>query len=156
MRARERLTAIEFMDPMCLRKVFVSILTSCSWIHTRKLILGHLLRHLPGKLLVVWDGLPQHRARLVTEFIRAQRGRLAIERLPAYAPELNPVEYILGYWKHHELLNFCPRDFGQLSYRRAAWKGPATARFRGTAEWTVGGEESWLISRASPVRLSTT
>ncbi len=26
--------------------------------------LGHLLRHLPGKLLVVWDGLPQHRARL--------------------------------------------------------------------------------------------
>ena len=35
--------------------------------------LGHLLRHLPGKLLVVWDGLPQYRARLVTEFIRAQR-----------------------------------------------------------------------------------
>ena len=26
--------------------------------------LGHLRRHLPGKLLVVWDGLPQHRARL--------------------------------------------------------------------------------------------
>ena len=25
--------------------------------------LGHLLRHLPGKLLVVWDGLPAHRAR---------------------------------------------------------------------------------------------
>ena len=77
--------------------------------------LGHLLRHLPGKLLVVWDGLPQHRARLVTEFIRAQRGRLAIERLPAYAPELNPVEYIWGYWKHHELPNFCPHDFTQLS-----------------------------------------
>ena len=44
--------------------------------------LGHLLRHLPGKLLVVWDGLPAHRARLVTEFIRAQRGRLALEWLP--------------------------------------------------------------------------
>jgi transposase len=79
--------------------------------------LRHLLRCLPGKLLVVWDGLPQHRARLVTEFIRAQRGRLAIERLPAYAPELNPVEYIWGYWKHHELPNFCPRDFTQLSYQ---------------------------------------
>jgi transposase len=81
--------------------------------------LGHLLRHLPGKLLVVWDGLPAHRARLVAEFIRAQQGRLAIERLPAYAPELNPVEYIWGYWKHHELPNFCPRDFAQLSVRRA-------------------------------------
>jgi transposase len=67
--------------------------------------LGHLLRHLPGKLLVVWDGLPAHRARLVTEFIRAQRGRLALEWLPGYAPELNPVEYIWGYWKHHELPN---------------------------------------------------
>jgi len=88
-------------------------------VHAAEVIdfLGHLLRHLPGKLLVVWDGLPQHRARLVTEFIRAQRGRLAIERLPAYAPELNPVEYIWGHWKHHELPNFCPRDFGQLSYQ---------------------------------------
>jgi hypothetical protein len=26
------------------------------------------------------------------------------------------VEYIWGYWKHHELPNFCPRDFSQLSY----------------------------------------
>ena len=66
---------------------------------------------LPGKLLVVWDGLPAHRARLVTEFIRAQRGRLALEWLPGYAPELNPVEYIWGYWKHHELPNFCPARF---------------------------------------------
>ena len=39
--------------------------------------LGHLLRHLPGKLLVVWDGLPAHRARLVSEFIRVQRSARA-------------------------------------------------------------------------------
>ena len=78
--------------------------------------LGHLLRHLPGRLLVVWDRLPAHRARLVADFIRAQGGRLAVEWLPGYAPELNPVEYIWGYWKHHELPNFCPRDFAQLSY----------------------------------------
>jgi len=57
--------------------------------------LGHLLRHLPGKLLVVWDGLPAHRARLVGKFIRAQRGRLVLGWLPGYAPELNPVEYIM-------------------------------------------------------------
>ena len=46
----------------------------------------------------------------------------AKEYLPAYAPsELNPVEYIWAYWKHHELPNFCPRDFAQLSHhaRRA-------------------------------------
>lgn len=79
--------------------------------------LGHLLRHLPGMLLVAWGGLPVHRGRVVKEFIAAQHGRLAIEQLPAYAPQLNPVEYIWGYCKYHEVPNFCPRDFGELSYQ---------------------------------------
>ena len=83
--------------------------------------LGQLLRHLKGKLLVLWDGLSGHKARLTKAFIAAQGGRLVTEQLPAYAPELNPVEYIWGYWKKHELPNFCPHDFAQLSYaaRRA-------------------------------------
>ena len=76
--------------------------------------LGHLLGHLTGKLLVVWDGLSAHRAGVVGDFICAQRGRLVIEPLPGYAPELNPAESIWGHWKHHELPNFCPRDFAQL------------------------------------------
>jgi transposase len=93
------------------------------------LISVHLLRHLPGKLLVVWDGLPAHRARVVGDFIRAQQGRLAVEWLPGYAPELNPLEYIWGYWKHHELPNFCPRDFAQLSHRACRVSSTATTRF---------------------------
>ena len=32
-----------------------------------------------------------------------------------YAPELNPVEYLWSHWKQHELPNFCPTTFGQLS-----------------------------------------
>ena len=79
--------------------------------------LGHLLRHLPGKLLLVWDRSQTHRGRVVREFVARQRGRIELEYLLAYAPELNPVEYIWGYWKHHELPNFCPRDFSQLSYQ---------------------------------------
>ena len=62
------------------------------------------------------DRSKTHRSRLVAEFVAGQRGRLALDYLPAYAPELNPVEYIWGYWKHHELPNFCPHDFTQLSY----------------------------------------
>jgi transposase len=76
--------------------------------------LEHLLRHLPGKLLIVWDGLRSHRSRMVWDFVRQQRGRLFLEFLPAYAPELNPVEYRWSHWKHHELPNFCPQD-GRLS-----------------------------------------
>jgi transposase len=79
--------------------------------------LGHLLRHLPGKLLLVWDRSQTHRGRVVKEFVARQRDRIELEYLPAYAPELNPVEYIWGYWKHHELPNFCPHDFSQLSYQ---------------------------------------
>lgn len=77
--------------------------------------LEHLLRHVRGKLLVIWDGLPAHRSRLVKEFIHAHEDRLVVERLPGYAPELNPVEYLWGYWKHHALPNLCPEDFGALS-----------------------------------------
>jgi transposase len=78
--------------------------------------LSHLLRHIPGKLLVIWDGLKCHRSRLTWDFIREQQGRIWLEFLPAYAPELNPVEYLWGYLKHHELPNFCPKNFGELSY----------------------------------------
>jgi hypothetical protein len=75
-----------------------------------------LLRHIPGKLLIVWDGLPGHRSRAVWDFVQQQRGRLCLEFLPAYAPELNPVEYLWSYWKQHELPNFCPITVGQLSH----------------------------------------
>jgi transposase len=79
------------------------------------LFLRHLLRHIPGRLLVIWDGLRQHRSRLVKDFMTQRRGRLVIEFLPAYAPELNPVEYLWGYWKQHELPNLCPKTFQELS-----------------------------------------
>ncbi len=76
--------------------------------------LTHLLRHVRGKVLVIWDGLPAHRSRLVQQFVADQEGRLQLERLPAYAPELNPVEYLWGYWKQHELPNFCPKNLAEL------------------------------------------
>ena len=77
--------------------------------------LRHLQRHLPGDLLIIWDGLSVHRSRLVREFVEQQSGRIVLARLPAYAPELNPTEYIWGYWKSHTLANFCAADFAQLT-----------------------------------------
>ena len=43
---------------------------------------------------------------MVTEFVAAQSDRLLTEYSPSYAPELNPIEYLWGYGKHHELPNF--------------------------------------------------
>jgi hypothetical protein len=33
----------------------------------------------------------------------------------ACPPELNPVEYLRGHWKHHQLPNVCPKDLWQLN-----------------------------------------
>jgi hypothetical protein len=54
--------------------------------------LEHPMRHLPGKMMIIWDGLRSHRSRMVWDFVRRRRGRLWLKFLPAYAPELNPVE----------------------------------------------------------------
>jgi transposase len=77
--------------------------------------LCHLMRHVAGNLLIIWDGLPAHRSQLTQDFIASTEGRIVAARLPSYAPELNPVEYIWAHWKQHELPNTCPRDWWQLS-----------------------------------------
>lgn len=68
--------------------------------------LRQLLRQLPGKLLVIWDGAPIHRCRAVKDFLAAGGARrLQLERLPAYAPELNPDEGVWKLLKRAELPN---------------------------------------------------
>ena len=47
-------------------------------------------------------------------YVEAQRG-IAIGHLPAYAPDLNPVEYIWGYLKHHAMPNYCARDLSDVA-----------------------------------------
>lgn len=78
--------------------------------------LRHLLRHLSGKLLVVWDGATIHRGRAVRAYLqeRAAAKRLKLVRLPAYAPELNPVEGVWRYLKRVELANVVCQSLAHL------------------------------------------
>ena len=57
---------------------------------------------------------------LVREYVESQEGAIHLEYLPPYAPELNPVEYLWAHWKHHELANFCPKDFAELTVHARA------------------------------------
>ena len=77
--------------------------------------LKHLLRHIPGKLLVVWDGSPIHRGQPVKDFL-ANGGaeRIHLERLPGYAPDLNPDEGIWNYLKRVELRNVRCANLSEL------------------------------------------
>jgi len=77
--------------------------------------LRHLRRHIRGKALLLWDGAPIHRSRVVKEYLSNGAAQwLQLERLPAYAPELNPDEGVWGYLKMVELKNLCCRDLPQL------------------------------------------
>jgi len=75
--------------------------------------LRYLLRRLPGKVIVVWDGGPMHKGEPIRQVLRDHR-RLSLERLPPYAPNLNPVEYLWGYLKYGKLPNFISDDVFQL------------------------------------------
>jgi transposase len=77
--------------------------------------LKHLLRHIPGKLLVLWDSAPIHRGQPVKD-CPAQGGaqRIRLEQLPGCAPDLNPDEGIWAYLKHVELGNVCCQNLPHL------------------------------------------
>ena len=65
--------------------------------------------------MVLWDGAPIHRSQVIRDFLaNGAAHRLHLERLPAYAPELNPDE---GVWKHLkcvELKNLCCQSLAEL------------------------------------------
>ena len=82
--------------------------------------LRHLQRHVPGKMLILWDGAAIHRCALVRNFVAGTKGRIALERLPAYAPELNPVEYMWGHLKNHEIANLIANHAWELSFAATA------------------------------------
>jgi transposase len=77
--------------------------------------LQHLLREVPGRMVILWDGAPIHRSHLLKEFLaNGAAQRLHVERLPAYAPELNPDEGLWAYLKRVELRNVCCFNLGHL------------------------------------------
>jgi len=50
-----------------------------------------------GKVFMVVDGHPSHRAQIVTAYVASCRGNLELHFLPPYAPDLNPDEFV---WQH--------------------------------------------------------
>ena len=87
--------------------------------------LHQLLRHLRGPIDLLWDRGPIHRRREVKAFL-AKHPRLHVHYFPAYAPELNPAEYV---WAQGDkaLANGAPDDLGEL--RRAGHCHPPPPPF---------------------------
>jgi transposase len=75
--------------------------------------LRDLLRHLRGKVVVLWDGGSNHQGPLIRAFLKRNK-RLTLERLPAYAPDLNPVEVVWSWLKYGRLANYVPDGMADL------------------------------------------
>jgi transposase len=86
--------------------------------YTAEAVVGFLrvlLRKIRGKVLVIWDGSPIHKGQAIKDFLKAGAAkRLHLERLPGYAPDLNPDEGLWNYLKRVELKNRCCRDLAEL------------------------------------------
>lgn len=63
---------------------------------------------------IVWDRLRAHHRGVVGAWLTRHRHRVRAHLLPAYAPELNPVELIWGYAKTNPMANFVPTELQAL------------------------------------------
>jgi transposase len=76
----------------------------------------HLLRHLRGPVIVVWDNHGIHKGRTTRE-LSGRFSRVTFEYLPPYAPELNPDEGVWAMAKR-DLANTSPQS--RVELRRGA------------------------------------
>jgi len=79
--------------------------------------LDSLHEEIDGVIVALWDGLSAHRSNVVREYIEQNKQWLTVERLPAYAPELNPVEYLWSAMKGKDIANFCSETIEQVEHK---------------------------------------
>jgi len=70
--------------------------------------LRHLLRHLPGPVILLWDQGQIHKGPAIRQML-SDYPRLRTEQFPKYAPELNPTEQVWNEFKGHTA-NSLPLD----------------------------------------------
>jgi transposase len=79
-----------------------------------------MLKDLSGRFVVVWDGGTMHKGEPIEALVRHFADRLSLERLPPFAPMLNPVEWLWSWLKWERLSNFAPHDVRELDGRVVA------------------------------------
>lgn len=87
--------------------------TSLNGMHSIEFLV-HLGRLVGDRLLVIGDGSPIHRRAEVQAFVAETGGKIYLEPLPPYAPDLNPVEWLWKHLKTVELRNLTCLDLEQL------------------------------------------
>jgi transposase len=99
-------------------------------------VAGALRRLLGGDwpVVLIWDNLPAHTSGAMHAWLADQREWLTVEYLPAYAPDLNPVE---GLWANLKGVELANRACGSLEELAAAAER-GIGRVRGEPELLFG------------------
>ncbi|MCK5894376.1 MAG: transposase, partial [Endozoicomonadaceae bacterium] len=61
--------------------------------------LKSLVRSVTKPMIIITDGHPAHRSKLVREYVESEPKLLGFHLLPSYSPELNPDEQVWNYLK---------------------------------------------------------
>jgi transposase len=77
--------------------------------------LSGALQWLTEPLVVIWDSGSMHKGGPISELVAQSQGRLDLERLPAHAPMLNPLEQVWTWLKYDRLCNFAPQNADHLN-----------------------------------------
>ena len=85
--------------------------------------LKELRRHIKGRLLLLWDRLPLHCSKETKGFLESQEKWLMVEKFPAYAPELNPLEYLWSTGKQKDLANLYAETLSDIDTAIRRYKG---------------------------------
>jgi transposase len=112
---REHLSAISALSPE--GKLYVRSQDHALNSEDVVAFLEHLLREVSGRMVLIWDGAPIHRSHSIKAFLaHGAAQRIHLERLPAYAPELNPGEGLWQQLKGVEWRNVCCLNLSHLRH----------------------------------------
>ena len=117
---RDRRDRLSNISALCLsperRRIRLYFRTHPSNIRSTQVIefLRVLFRHIARGTFLVWDGGGIHKSKAVRQFLSGYSRWVKIQCLPAYAPELNPVEHVWGHSKSGPLANLTPDTLQEL------------------------------------------
>jgi transposase len=111
--SRDHLSVISAWSPQ--GRLFFSVRESSFDSEAVIVFLKRLLNEIDGQITLIWDGAPIHRSKLIKSFLsEGAAQRLHLERLPGYAPDLNPDEGVWNWLKNVEMRNQCLTDIAHL------------------------------------------
>jgi transposase len=95
--------------------LYIQIHKSSIGAHGAVQFVRHLLMHISGRILLLWDSARIHKSAELHDFRKLDTiGRLVIEHFPTYAPEVDPQEYVWQHLKHVDLRNLSNHSLDEL------------------------------------------